>query len=211
MLYIETQKEQKLVINLILLFFVIVTYYGNAQQKEDEYYFLEKIIQDTAINNEAAYQLETKMTINKLKLKKYYDFRFNNIPFCSYFAVDSITDTISIDSIKLREDTIKWNIKYKKFNNAFSKDDLEQILNTDSKLLFWNQQNKLFNKKNHLLIKWCDNYCKNSITKPYFNKKKDYAFIMHSTVPLSTTIYLFKKENNSWIIIDKINNACIDF
>ncbi|AUC74276.1 hypothetical protein CW732_00720 [Olleya sp. Bg11-27] len=200
------QKGKKIAIKMVLIFALTAI---SCKEKviEDDYCFLGKIIQLEKQSNNNAFGLSRIKSGSKNLLKRYYDFRFNNKPFHYRFVIDSVTDVIGIDTSNLKENQIKWKFKYSVLDSIFSKEDLDEII--DLKNVKWDSTNTFFRKKNQIAIEWCDYNCKNFISKPYYNIKKNYAFVMQSqnSKVNKTTIHIFKKGNEDWSIIDKIENV----
>ena len=92
-------------------------------------------------------------------------------------------------------------------DSVFSKEDIEQILEAEVKDTKWDSTNTIFNNKK---IIWINGYySKNFISKPYYNEKTDHAFLVssHNVKGTTTTFYVFKKEEEDWLLIDKIENV----
>ncbi|MBQ0786144.1 MAG: hypothetical protein KBT69_01495 [Oceanihabitans sp.] len=205
----QMQKGQKHVTKLILIFLVLSVNYCKAQVNNDDYYFLDKIIQITKQPSDSVYQLSRRNeTIGSLR--NYYDFRFKHRPFYTTFVYDSITDRVGYDTLQLKQNRIKWKAKYRVMDSVFTKEDIEQIIEAELKDTKWDSTNIVFNNKKNLLIKWTNSYySKNFISKPYYNEKKDHAFLVssHNIKGTTTTFYVFKKEEEDWSLVDKIENV----
>lgn len=201
------QKDQKLVTKWILIFFIISTTSCNAQKDHNAYNFLNKVIEITKHSNDSVYQLHQRNESGKDFFKKYYEFRTNNKPFYTKVEYDSVNDIIGYDTLQLKQNIVKWKSKYRVLDSTFSEKDINLIIETDIKNTKWDNKNSVFNNKK-LSIKWCESdYCKNFISKPYYNDKKNHAFVIHSIKGVNRTIYIFKKEGSNWSIIDKINDV----
>lgn len=203
------QKAQKHVSKIIFLFLILFINNINAQLIKDDYYFLDKIIQFNSNPNDSVFNLSNKNDGSKYLLKKYYEFRYYDKPFFKVFKYDSINDKVGYDTIRLLKDNIKWRHKYKVLDSLFTKEDIERIIDTKEENIKWDSTNVIFHKYN-FSIKWCDSYyCKNSISKTYYNQKKNHAFIIanKTTKGNSTLIYIFKKEDNDWNLLNIIENV----
>ncbi len=190
------QKAQKHVSKIIVLFLILFINDINAQLIKDDYYFLDKIIQFNSNPNDSVFNLSNKNDGSKYLLKKYYEFRYYDKPFFKVFKYDSINDKIGYDTIRLLKDNIKWKHKYKVLDSLFTKEDIERIIETKEENIKWDSTNVIFHKYN-FSMKWCDSYyCKNSISKTYYNQKKNHAFIIvnKTTKGNSTLIYIYSKK-----------------
>lgn len=170
---------------------------------------MDKIILLNSKPNDSVLNLNKRNEGSKYFLKKYYEFKYYNKPFFKIFKSDSINDKVGYDTIQLQKDNIKWKHKYKVLDSLFSKQALERIIESDEISTQWDSTNTIFNKYNFSTT-WCDSYyCKNFISKAYYNEKKDHTFIMFNKTikENSTTIYIFKKDDDEWIILNKIENV----
>lgn len=204
------QKAQKLAIKLGLILLISSIDYSHAQINGDAYYLLDKIIQLTKQPNESNYELSSRNEIGKGFFRKYYNFRFNDEPFFTTVTYDSITDIIGYDTLKLEQNRIRWKAKYRILDSMFTKEDIERIMEAKVKDTKWDSTNIIFNSKKNLAIRWCNGYnCKNFISIPYYNEKKNHLFVVNSQIKkgMTTTIYIFKKEEENWLLIDKIENV----
>lgn len=204
------QKAQKLAIKLGLIVFISFINYSHAQINDDAYYLLDKIIQLTKQPNDSIYELSSRNETGKDFFRKYYNFRFNNKPFYTTITYDSITDIIGYDTLKLEQNRIKWKAKYRVLDSVFTKEDIEQIMELKVKDTKWDSTNIIFNSKMNSLIRWNNgDYYKNFISKPYYNLKRNHLFIIYSRIKRtsSTTMYIFKKDEEDWLLIDKIENV----
>lgn len=203
------QKVQKNVIKIILLFLILFINNVNAQLIKDDYYFLDKIIQLNSKPNDSVFNLNNKNEGSKYLLKKYYEFKYYDKAFFKIFKYDSINDKVGYDTIRLQKDRIKWILKYDVLDSLFTKEDIERIIETKEENIKWDSTNAIFNKYN-FSIKWCTSYyCKNFISRPYYNKLKNHVLIISNktTKVDSTIIYIFKKEDEDWILLNKIENV----
>ncbi|WP_034060998.1 hypothetical protein [Lacinutrix jangbogonensis] len=204
------QKGQKHVIKLILLFLFLSVNCCKAKMDKNEYYFLDKMIQLTKQANDSVYHLSRRNGTTG-SLTNYYKFRFNNRSFYTTFTYDSITGQDGIDTLELEQNRIKWKAKYRILDNAFSREDLDKVIARKGDATKWDSTNIIFNNKKLPLIKWNNGYySKNFISKPYYNEKKTHAFIVSShkiKTARTARIYVFKKENEEWVVIDTIENV----
>ena len=204
------QKAQKLAIKLGLILFISSINYNHAQINDDAYYLLDKIIQLTKQPNDSIFELSSRNEIGKEFFRKYYNFRFNDKPFYTSVAYDSITDIIGYDTLKLEQNQIKWKSKYRILDSVFTKEDIEQVVEIKTKDTKWDSTHIILNNKTNSLIRWRNgDYFKNFISKPYYNQKMNHLFVVtsHYKKGRSTTIYIFKKEEDDWFQIDKIENV----
>lgn len=107
------QKAQKRAIKLCLILFISSINYSHAQINDDAYYLLDKIIQLTKQPNDSIYELSSRNDIGKGFLKNYYEFRTKDRPFFKFFEIDSVTDEVGFDSIRLKNDMLRWKAKYR--------------------------------------------------------------------------------------------------
>jgi hypothetical protein len=204
------QKAQKLAIKLGLIVLISSINYSHAQINDDAYYLLDKIIQLVKQPNDSIYELSSRNEIGKGFFRKYYNFRFNDKPFHTTITYDSIADIIGYDTLKLEQNRIKWKAKYRILDSVFTKEDIEQIMELKVKDTKWDSANVIFNSKTNSLIRWCNgDYCKNFISIPYYNEKRNHLFVAtsHYKNGRSTTMYIFKKDEEDWLLIDKIENV----
>ena len=204
----QVQKAQRLA-NKLIISLILLLYSNNASSQgksDDTYYLANKIIQMTCKKKDSFYNLNKNIQGNKYLLKKYYNLKFQDKPFYTIMAYDSINDRVGYDTLNLEKNILKWKKQYRLMDSVFSKSDIQRFI--DKKMIAnqWDVSNTIFNK-NEVIIKWCKNYCENSISYPYYNDKKNYALIVYSTTGMSTTFYIFRKEENDWLLVDKIDDV----
>lgn len=202
------QRVQKLAIKLIVGCCFLYANNGNAQEDRDKYYFLDKIIQLTKKSGDSVYHLSRRNGIGRGALINYYEFRFNNRSFYTTFTYDSITDKIGYDTLQLEQNLIKWKAKYRVLDNVFSREDLERIIQNNREDTLWDITNLFSNRKNNLPINWSNSYyCKNAISKPYYNGKKDYTLIVYVEKGVNSIFFVFKKDEEDWKLIERVENV----
>ncbi|MEO1032605.1 MAG: hypothetical protein AAFX55_14430 [Bacteroidota bacterium] len=196
-------KAQKIVTG-VALFTLLSSFIPNhAQQDNNAYFFVNEVIEATKKTSDTIYHLAKGMKGSKYYLEKYYNFRVKSRPFFTVFTIDSINDKIIIDSLRLKKDMIIWKNRFKAIDSIFSEEDIKQIIDIEMKSEEWDNTQEIFNKK-HLTIEWCNYYCKNSISRPYYSENKDHCLILHKGGNRSPNIYLYKKEKENWILLEKI-------
>ena len=199
------QKALKLVIKVLIIYFTLSINYCFAQTNNSEYFFLDKIIENTISETDSVYVLSKNQFTEHTFLKKYYNYRFKNKPFYYSFEEDSLTKEIKIDSLSLKKNSKKWKDKYRVLDSLFSKRDFEKIIQLKNSN--WDTTNNYFNNKSNLKFNWCNYYCENAISRPFYNEEKKYAFVLHTTKNHNTTIYIFRRQENKWHIFSIIQNA----
>lgn len=204
------QKAQKLVIKIVFLVSLFVLSSSVAQVNSDAYVYAGQIINLTSQPNDMEYELNQSVVVNKHILKKYYEFRTQGKPFFKYFAVDNASDSIQFDSIQLKKDMVRWKDKYKYLDSLFSENDIKLALNDNEPEKKWNTSHLIFNKNNYL-VKWCTGfYCKNSISKAYYNYTKTHAYVWSSHIDNNrryVDLYIFQKKEDDWLLIEKIEDV----
>ena len=220
------QKAQKLVTNYFIIVFLFTTYI-NAQVKSDAYYFADKIIDLSKESEQKEYFLNKAAIVRSELLKHYYKYRVKGFPFHRSFLVDSITGEVGFDTLETKRDMIKWKKKHKTLDSLFSEKDIKRILKSNSDLKKqekhhdsssnsqeksyhnfkkWDSLHPYFNTKK-LTVKWCEYGCGNSISQPFYNADKNHIFLIHSKRGNGTNIYIYRKEESDWILIEIIKRV----
>ena len=199
------QKGLKHATKLLIICCALFINYCFSQSSNSEYFFLDKIIEKTISETDSVYVLSKTQSAEHTFLKKYYNYRYKNKPLYYSFEEDSLTKEIKIDSLSLKKNSKNWKDKYRVLDSLFSKRDFEKIIQLKNSK--WDTTNNYFNNKSNLKFNWCNYYCENAISKPFFNEEKKYAFVLHTTKNHNTTIYIFRRKENKWHIYSIIHNA----
>lgn len=148
------QKAAKLVIKYLNILFCTFIFQGYSQEySTDDHIILDKVITMTAENDETDYSLNIRKAGSSHFLDKYYNFRKHEKPFYTVVQYDSISDKIGYDTLKLKEDIIRWKRKYKTLDSIF---DLEAIIDItkNNTITYWDTTDTFFKKERNF------NYCK---------------------------------------------------
>lgn len=85
------QKGLKHTTKLLIICYALFINYCFSQSSNSEYFFLDKIIEKTISETDSVYALSKDKFAEHTFLKKYHNYRFNNIPLYYSFEEDSLT------------------------------------------------------------------------------------------------------------------------
>ena len=199
------QKVIKPVTKLFLLFLLLNN--AHSQTINDDYILLNKVIELSNSQKKNNYKLLKFANLNNDKLYKYYKFKYDNKPIYKVvIGYDEQTDSLIYeDNENLKSRDSIWTLKYAIIDSLFTKKDIEFCLQRDkNQLLEWDTSRIIHDNvtvSNDTTLSFG-----NIIYRPYYTVNGKYSIVMHKSAKTFTSFYIFKKENEDWIIIDSIEN-----
>ncbi len=201
------QKVKKNVIKGLLLISFLTTIACISQSFKEESSFLEKVVKSSRLTNDTIYYLNKNINNSKNILRKYYEFKFQNKPFYKiYVGYDEEKDSIIYDSKEKQLERKRfWKRQWNTIDSFFTKNDFDNFLKSETEYKEWDTSiiNSISKEGSEVRLSSLNG---NYVSRPYFDSKKEHAFVAHSAKS-NTTLFIFKKEENYWTIIDKVENA----